>query len=483
MSMVPRVQITGGATGNSGKKVVVPSSSFVVPTPLDGKKSVPPVPPTRNRGGVPIVTLPASSTIHKDKDAPMRRPAPPPPNRRGAVGGSRPGTDDDDDDDDDDSVDNGGNNDDDNDNNNGARAIGTPEEASPRTFRNAKDAKRDTDGKLDKVQDANDQEVLVKPSQLKQQQKAPGGLSKAGEMVFVKPGLSAGSTPVSLATVAANKSKVALPGFNQLGTGPSVALVGLNTAGNNTKGTITDQGISVVEQKKELDSKPSPSPGFSASSPSVHSSTAIVNKATLKTRATVVSGSIGKEGISVEETDRPVPSPSVTDLKKSFTAGSAASTSKGVTSPSPQKTTISTVSSSNSGHAPVIPMVKPLSFTTTGLPTTSTLLSRSALGPNPSKVKATTIIGSVQHDSVHEKDDKSSWNKDKVLAGSGTETETEAKDVKPASGSVKQAIAALKASAGSEAVTVQAASGTTKGTMKEEDEEEKVDAFTFWKSQ
>lgn len=382
--MVPRVQTSGGVAGSSGKTVV--------PLFLDGKKSAPPVPPTRHKGGVPIVTLPASSTIHKDKDAPMRRPAPLPPNRRGAVGESRTETDDDDD------VDNNDDKDDSNNNNDGERATGTPALASAGTFQSAKDAKRDTDGKLDKAQDESDQEVLLKPSQLKKQQKAPGALSgsKAGDVTFIKPGLP----------MVANKPRVALPG-----SGISVALVGLNTVGHGAKGTAQSGSMS--------------------------------------------------EGVNVEDTDKPTPSLSVTDLKKSFTAGTAAPTSKGVAS-SPRRTTIATVGGSSSGHAvaPVIPMVKPLSFNTAG----------SGLGPNLSRGRATTVAGPVQHGS--------GFDRDRVMAGSGAETEAEAKDVKPASGSVKQAIAALKASAGNEA-------GTSKSTTaKEEDEEEeKIDAFAFWKKQ
>lgn len=153
-----------------------------------------------------------------------------------------------------------------------------------------------------------------------------------------------------------------------------------------------------------------------------------------------VSGSI-KDPVSAEEE----PAPSVSDLKKNFAAGSGKVISHSPSlSPSP----------SSQRMTPVVPMVKPLSFSTTGLPPASTLLS---------KGRGVTVTGA---------------------GGTGAESgETrEENDVKPASGSVKQAIAALRANAGQEAVPT---AGRTKGEREGEGEgetgEEKIDAFAFWK--
>ena len=212
----------GSATGISGNKTTFGVSA---PLALGSKKSAPPVPPTRRQGGVPIMTLPASSIIHKDKDTQARRPAPPPPKRTGAAGESRAETDDDDDDDDD-------NNDDDDDDDDGDKRghdqkhdIGAPLEVSSGTLASAKDAQsRST------VQDAGEAEALVKPSQLKEQL----GSGKVGEVVVIKPGVSRGSGQnlsfISLATTAAHKPRVPLPGLHQVGIGSSAEL-GLHAQG------------------------------------------------------------------------------------------------------------------------------------------------------------------------------------------------------------------------------------------------------------
>ncbi|KAI8363330.1 hypothetical protein B0O80DRAFT_433480 [Mortierella sp. GBAus27b] len=244
-------------------------------------------------------------------------------------------------------------------------------------------------------------------------------------MVFIKPGAPVGSTPLPLATVVANKAKVALPGFNQLGAGPSVASVGL-------KEPIGISGA--AEQRRVLENKSG-------------SSTFTTPLLSLKTRAP-----------EAEDVDKPAPSPSVSDLRKSFVGGPATSTNKSVASSVPQKT------SGGQAVTPVIPMVKPLSFTSPGLTTTSTLLSKSPIGSGPSK----SAGSAQQHGSGPEKD--TPWK-------STTEAESETpKDVKPASGSVKQAIAALKATAGGEGATV------SEAAKEVEEEEEKIDAFAFWKS-
>jgi hypothetical protein len=171
----------------------------------------------------------------------------------------------------------------------------------------------------------------------------------------------------------------------------------------------------------------------------------------VKAQEANVSESI-KDRTSAEEE----PSPSVSDLKKNFSAGSGKVVSLSPSlspTPSQQRT------------APVLPMVKPLLFSATGMPPTSTLLSKPGTEASALKGRSVTVTGA---------------------GGSGAESgETrEDQDVKPASGSVKQAIAALRANAGPEAVQTTGRMKEGKGREEEvegEEEEEKIDAFAFWK--
>ncbi|KAF9947580.1 hypothetical protein BGZ65_008711, partial [Modicella reniformis] len=450
----------------------VPSSS-PSPSPstlVSGKKGGPaPPPPTRrNRVGVPITTLPASATIHCNKDVSVRRTAPPPPKRTGAGGASRTETDDGDEDDDDDDIDDDDDDDDKVDNN--KRGTSTPDRGNSQAFLSAKDTKAETDGKMSKVQEAGDpEEVLVKPSQLKKQQqqqqqpiKSSGGLS-VGSTKNVSLSTSPSSSwspllpPVVLSAVTTNKSKVPLPELveqqqQQHGTGPLVASMGLRVAGNSPKGpSISKSSVS-----------PSSSPSSSSSSSSA---------------AAIVPRSIGKERVeSSEETEGLAQSPpSVSELKKSFTVGAAGAAAAATTAtattttskngkPSPKTTTTTTTSTgaSTTKVVPVIPMVKPLSFSTTTTTTSglssmlsSTLLSRPDLGPGGSKVKV--AVGSAHHQQQQHsigpgkdksKDNRINNNNNNNNNKSEAVIETEVKEVMPVSGSVKQAIAALKAGGG-----------------------------------
>ncbi|KAF8939570.1 inositol polyphosphate 5-phosphatase [Dissophora ornata] len=460
------------------------------PPPLI-KRNAPP-PPVSRRTGIPVTTLPASSTLHKDGAS--RRPAPPPPpsKKNGVISASRADSDDDDGDDD---IDDDDSNSEDNRRNFDVEDIpGKENGASSVTVMNS------TSAKVEKNREVTDQETLLKPSELKKkQQQIPGAsgppiaASKKKDIGLIHPRLS-DTSPISspdtsaasssLATAATNLTKVLLPGLDQQGPNKhqiGAASMGLGSAGGTTSNTssalghISDIGIDsgsggVLQRTKEYNNKTESSTTRpitpSVSAPTTMSSSSL-NTATSKATAY----SIPKERDAAEEGDGVAIS--VSELKKGFVSSVAnKSLASSTTSKPGGASSLSSVTAStrladapisNATTAapvtPVIPMVKPLSFSTTRLPPPSV---------NPSKVKVVGL-GSAPTASV--------------LKNTGTEvqvqtqTPAESADVRPATGSVKQAIAALKGNAEGGAGDA----ATTTGTEVPE-EEEKVDAFAFWKS-
>lgn len=547
-----------------------PGSNGTVP-PLPSVKKYAPPPPTSRRTGLPTL-LPASSVIHKD--GAFRRPAPPPPRKygflRGTEGDKQDGTEDDDDNYDDDDDDD----DDDTDSHVGASSepalIDIP--TNPVVFKQdktrvvkeekqpQKEVVKKDDSKADRPSPKlRDAESVLKPSQLKNQQPGTTGTpfssnksapvpnkiaeKNAAEIGIIRPTPSSVSSissnsssttgsPVSLATVAANKSKVLLPGLDPRGKGGSgrhAAIasmgLGLGSAGieapsKSDSGSESPSLPSVQQRTKEYNNK-------SAESESTTSSTAMTGGANaglpgkvapkVKSAVTVVN----KEDNSEESA---APLPSVSELKKSFGPPAVNTSSKPVgggisTSTGAKMASIgSTAPVMPSAHTPggdrhvlpVIPTVKPLSFTGAAgtMPATKAVPAVSSVGvgkvggshhhqhgASANKVKMAGL-GSVQAASdfkpsgAGQEQQKSVSSPAAATAttknGAGGEkkivkSERSVEDVKPASGSVKQAIASLKANTGTGAED--GGDGAGKKTAESgEEEDEKVDAFAFWKS-
>ncbi|KAG0328016.1 inositol polyphosphate 5-phosphatase [Dissophora globulifera] len=462
--------MAGGTIGNVVKLAPSPSSSLA-------KKNAPP-PPVSRRAGPPTATLPASSVIHMEGSS--RRPAPPPPKTLGAVGAPNTGSDDDDDDDD---VDDDDDDDDDEDDNNNKNVGGQNGRNGVLEKKNNQDKPSLID--FQDTAEADGQETLLKPSQLKQQQQQqqqrPLGVTgssvaaKKNETEWIRPSLSTSAsvsspntsaTSVPSATIAANKSKVLLPGFdprgrdNQpVGSAPSVASMGLGFAGNSAGSLTSHQNTadtdtgSVLQRTREFNSK-----AGSSSTP-----------AKLATPLTMALGSgsaasgpgsraapvsAAKHTESKDEDD--APGPSVSQLKKSFAVPSSTNKSVEVSATAPATTSAAVSGAASRGGlgglkdsvgggaavAAVIPMVKPLSF------------SVGHVASSPSSKSKAAVQGSGQPKMA---------------------TETEDADIMPKSGSVKQAIAALKGGDKGEASTADEA-----GTKAGAEGEESVDAFAFW---
>ncbi|KAF9938956.1 inositol polyphosphate 5-phosphatase [Mortierella alpina] len=485
----PVLSLTGKTTAGteSGLGNVHVSTSALAAT-NSVKRSAPPPPVNRRRAGLPAATLPASTVIHSDKDA-ARRPAPPPPRRaaNGAVGASRDDTDDDDDDDDDDDSD-------DNDGP-GVERGGDVEDVKPTGGVATKEPKEST----------NEEETLWKPSQLKkqqlQQQQMPETPSSTAsvfrkinkDVEMIRPSLSSSSSSstastssVPLATIAANKSKVLLPGFDARGggpqphKGPTIVSMGLGLSsagvgspnGSKSPGTGFSSG-SVLQRTKEFNSTPSradPASTSSAAPGSLASKTGATGK-----------GQDKEKGAAADEmeTSNAV---SVSELKKSFgvVSGSPStlpvSTSKsGTPSAAAVSVPSNSVGTNKSSHGimPVIPMVKPLSFSPSGV---------SGSTDASSKAK-TTGFGAVQSGLALKPTSGSrvaatgtGRSSSSIISTGSKDHDGAVEDVKPASGSVKQAIAALKGQQGVEEVS------GAKATEGEGTEDDKVDAFAYWKS-
>ncbi|KAF9168941.1 inositol polyphosphate 5-phosphatase [Mortierella sp. AD010] len=459
---------TRRTSGSNGKSDELPS--------IANKRVVPPPPASRRAGGV-VTALPASPTIHKDSDGSSRRPAPPPPKKNGYISTNKD-TDSDDDDDDDDSYRDGGN-----------KALISRIKEDKETG-----------------QESGDQEVLLKPSQLKQQQQVPGstgnamtkGRSNSG-IELIRPSLSSVSStsstyssPPTPSTVAANKPKVLLPGLDQHGSSkPStVSSPTISSMGSSSAGTSVSSGLghnsSVLQRTKEFNSKSDATP---TSKPTPQPS----RTSATTTTAIAPTGTIVKEKGPLDGED--TATISVSELKKSFASSgqgkAEASTPALGPKPSissgklslPLKTMETATATTGSGNsvAAVIPMVKPLSFSTPGTstpakkPSTPTgtgftpakLPVAEATSSNPGKVKMAGM-GSIQAATVLKGANETQRK---------SEEATVAEDVKPASGSVKQAIASLKANSGSEVPPNRGMEGKD-----EVEEGEKVDAFAFWKS-
>lgn len=571
----------GGGPGSNGTS-----------SPLPSVKKYAPPPPASRRTGLPTL-LPASSVIHKD--GAFRRPAPPPPRKfgflRGTEGEGQAGTEDDDDDD----------NDDDDDTDSYVDTSSEPAlvdiPTKPVVFkqdktREIKDDRQPQKGAVKKDDSKADSpspklgesETLLKPSQLKNQQSGTVGTlftnekaspvpnkiagKKAAEIGIIRPAMSSASSlssnsssttapPVSLATVAANKSKVLLPGLDPRGNGgsgrhPAIASMGLGlgSAGvetrNRSDSTPESPSLpSVLQRTKEYNNKSAESePTASATAVTGGASTGLPGKIVpkIKNAATAVN----KEG-KAEESEGPPPS--VSELKKSFGStvdntsskpiGGGIATSPGVKLAAVGASAPTTLSTYTPGGdrqvLPVIPMVKPLSFTGSASAASGTKTATKTV-PAVSSVGATKVVGGGQHhgaaaankvkmaglgsiqaasvfkpSSAADQEQQKQKSLLSSKAGSAATTTTSgaggleggggankivksegsAEDVKPANGSVKQAIASLKANTGTGVENggdgvgnkTAAAGGGGGGGKEEEDEgDEKVDAFAFWKS-
>ncbi|KAK5797049.1 SacI homology domain-containing protein [Linnemannia elongata] len=546
-------------------------------SPLPSVKKYAPPPPASRRTGLPTV-LPASSVIHKD--GAFRRPAPPPPRKygflRSAEGDKQDGTEEVDDDDDDDDID------DDTDSHVDASSepalVDIP--AHPVVFKQdktreikedkqpQKEVVKKDDSKADRPSPKlRETETLFKPSQLKTQQ--PGTAAtpftndrstpipnkvaekNAAEIGIIRPTMSSVSSissnssstpasPVSLATVAANKSKVLLPGLDPRGKGGSARHaaiasmgLGLGSAGIEVP-SKSDFGLespslpSVQQRTKEYNNK-------SAESESTTSSTAITGGAHAGLPGKIAPKA--KSAVTVVNKDdkaeeAAAPPPSVSELKKSFGPPAVNASSKPVgggisTLTGVKQTTVgSTAPVPPSAHTPggdrhvqpVIPTVKPLSFTGSAAttPATKAVAAVHSMGvakvggshhhqphgATANKVKMAGL-GTVQAASVFKLSGANQEQQKSVSSpavgtatmksGAGgaktiVKSEGLVEDVKPASGSVKQAIASLKANTGTG--TEDGGDGAGKkttesgvgGEEEEEEEDEKVDAFAFWKS-
>ncbi|KAG9323780.1 hypothetical protein KVV02_000833 [Mortierella alpina] len=357
------------------------------------------------------------------------------------------------------------------------------------------------------TESTNEEETLLKPSQLKkqqqQQQQVPETLSSTAsvfrkinkDVEMIRPSLSSSSSSstastssVPLATIAANKSKVLLPGFDARGgsggpqphKGPTIVSMGLGLSsagigspnGSKSSGTGFSSG-SVLQRTKEFNSTPSradPASTSSAASGSLVSKIGATGK-----------GQDKEKGAAADEmeTSNAV---SVSELKKSFgvVSGSPStppvSTSKSGT---PSAATVSVPSNSvgmnKSGHGimPVIPMVKPLSFSPSGVSGSTDASSKAktaGFGAVQSGLALKPTSGSRVAATGTGRSSKS------IISTDSKDQDGAVEDVKPASGSVKQAIAALKGQQGVEEVS------GAKATEGEGTEDDKVDAFAYWKS-
>ncbi|KAG0203450.1 inositol polyphosphate 5-phosphatase [Mortierella sp. NVP41] len=552
---------TGRSTGSNGTVSPLPSV----------KKNAPPPPASRRTGLPPL--LPASSVIHKD--GAFRRPAPPPPKKNGAVGdsagGRRDDTDDDDDDDDDDDTDSYVDASSEPPADIPVKSIVLKQDKTREIKEEQKDVVKKDDSKETRPSpQLGETETLLKPSQLKKQQPGTAGTpfatpsnhisekpnaskvaeKKAADVGIIRPTLSSNSSississttpaaPVSLATVAANKSKVLLPGLDPRG--------GVHKGGGrhplDSAGSIASMGLGLGSADVEA-SLQSDTATESTSLPTVLQRTKEYNNKSVESDHRTVSGGAGKIAPKVNSSSRSVvvvgkednseepatPPPSVSALKKTF--GPAVNTSSkpgGISGSTPSPHTSAKLASAGSptptaasahgpgtGHQvlPVIPMVKPLSFSGGATTTTKTVAPMSSStkvggsthhGPSANKVKMAGL-GSPQAASVFKPSTAEQPSPVSSSARATTATTTNGgnsaggkkivtsegsvEDVKPASGSVKQAIAALKANTGSTATD--ASSESSEGGKKatpggaggdvEEVEDEKVDAFAFWKS-
>ncbi|KAF9581676.1 inositol polyphosphate 5-phosphatase [Lunasporangiospora selenospora] len=489
------------------------------------RSNAPPIPPVSRRTGVPIKGLPSVAVIHKDANPTLnavRRPAPPPPQRNGATGASRDDTDDDDDDDDNTDDDSDDDNDDDGSVSKGNNNFGKDETSKVKTIT-----------KTDKTKESSaDQETLVKPSELKKQHQQPfmmpgadksslppGSRSKDSE--FIRPGMPSSSSSVSSLATTASTVSIAAPlspeaQARATATKNKILLPGLHNEEKKPR-RVSVSSVSVASLGLGLGGKP------------------------------VTTKTVMPATVATAKDEEEKPSPSVSELKKSF----ATTTSTGATLPAPepkQKPTVTTPAfesslsakieakgsassisinkpagalngaKANSGNSasstvsPVIPMTKPLVFSATGAsPATTTNKLAASKGPTSnsgtgSSVKRESASGPVKlpglggvsiSKEVTNKDAKDGSFGPKATTTSARDEEA-VKDIKPASGSVREAIKALKTTGtgedhkdqGSE-LTLQ--TNTTKSTQGavgatgavagiEEEAEEKVDAFAFWKS-
>ncbi|KAG0337041.1 inositol polyphosphate 5-phosphatase [Podila horticola] len=479
---------------------------------LNIKRTAPPPPPGRK-----FTPLPASTSIMPKDGSAARRPAPPPP-RRASKGAD---TDDDsnDSDDEDDFVD-----------------------------ANSSVASKDQTTSGDHGQA---QETLLKPSALK---KDPVSVPGPGPKSAPAPPVSRGTKPdtssalaSSLASVAANKNKVLLPGDIKkpvaLVPSSSVGSLGLTPGGvrqfnSFQKGPVEpskpikdDEEVvppsvsalkksfgtpSVVKDEEETsssselkksygvskvdsdDSSPAPAPSVAALKKSYGTKTSsdenpIAAEIFERKKSYGVAKSTTKE-------DDSEPVLSVSKLKKSYGTGASPKDSEVAPTVSELKKSygFTLVSGSAKDPEPEAPTVAALtkSFGTKGIITPQPVSSPSGPSVGGSSIlapvhgakvkmaglgsvqsglvlKGSSLSGGSNKVGIAHHDHKEVSSGDKINVKSKDPQDTEVEDVMPASGSVKNAIAALKGTP---------TGGAGEQAKEKDPEEDKVDAFAYWKS-
>ncbi|KAG0354337.1 inositol polyphosphate 5-phosphatase [Podila minutissima] len=480
--------------------------------PLSIRRTAPAPPPGRK-----FTPLPASSSIIPKDGSPARRPAPPPPRR--ASKGADTDDDSDDSDDEDDFVD-------------ASSSVSSKDQTTSIVMGHHGRA----------------EETLLKPASMKKDPVSVPGPAP-GPKPTPAPPVSRGTKPdtsstsvSSPASVAANKSKVLLPGNIKkpvaMVPSSSVGSLGLAPGGVRQFNSF-NKGVPVGPSEPTKDDEEVPPPSVSALKKSFGGKGEEDSSSILELKKSY--------GVSKGESDDSSPAPSVAALKKSY--GTKASSdenaiaveilerkkSYGVTKPTTKEDDSEPVpsvselkrsfgtgaSTKDTEVAPSVSELKKsygvtLAFGSTKdqepeatvASLTKTFGTKGIITPQPisgssgSSIGASSIhtpvhgakvkmagLGSVQSGSVlkgavlsggstnkvgvaHHDHKEVSSDKTNTNIKSKDPKDTEVEDVMPASGSVKNAIAALKGTptAGGQA------------HAKEKDEEDKVDAFAYWKS-
>ncbi|KAK3829643.1 MAG: hypothetical protein J3R72DRAFT_456901 [Linnemannia gamsii] len=313
-------------------------------------------------------------------------------------------------------------------------------------------------------------------------------------------------------------------GIEAASTGVSSAL----SLQSRTSESVTEEGsslpLSVSQRTKEYNNKSAVEPDSSSSTTTATGGKVVPSKVK---NAVLVSAVNRDKGDTSDESEAVGPPPSVSELKKSFgpppvvNASSkpniGTTTTSSPSSPSQTGLKSASIGSTTPGNGhqvlPVIPTVKPLSFTGASLTTKvggnqkgHQPQTHHGVSSNNNKVKMAGL-GSLQAASVFKPssspvtDQQQQQESQKPVLSSLSggpkkivKSEGSVEDIKPASGSVKQAIAALKGNNTTGSVAVEgevetgdgaAKKGLAVGGAEEEEEEgegEKVDAFAFWKS-
>lgn len=483
---------------------------------LNIKRTAPPPPPGRK-----FTPLPASSSVIPKDQIGSRRPAPPPPRKTGLSKGD---TDDDTDDDTNDDTDN------DDDSVDASSSV------------RAKDQETSVAKGTDHAQEM--QETLLKPSALKKDAGSGSGPgSKSTPVAAVSRGtkpVDTSATNASLASVAANKSKALLPGDVKrpvaLGSSTSsVASLGLAPGSVRQFNSFSNKaGSSSNELKAKQDEENAAPPSVSALKKSfgvpslakdeMEDSSSVMSElkksygvskgdpsddgpplsvAALKKSygtkttsdenpmAAAISERKKSYGVAKSTDNEDEPVPSVSELKKSY--GTTATKDDVEVAPSVSELKksygVTSGSTKDPEEAPTVATLTK-SFGTKGIITPQPVGPSAGASSSPVHVPAhgpkmvkMAGLGSVQSGMALKGSVLSGGNTNKVgvthhdhKESNGAKTKSKDKDseedVMPASGSVKNAIAALKGTP----------TGAGEAKEEEKDEEDKVDAFAFWKS-